>query len=83
MMTYDGLTMNFTFFSNEFNYFLECVISLAFVKQQLSGRIQSLQVDLDPCHPWYTGYTLAPHKTQKMQSGPTERQGSDGIDLCK
>ena len=42
------------------------------VKQQLSGRIQSLQVDLDPCQPWYTGYTLAPHKTQKMQSGPTE-----------
>ena len=48
---------------------------LALVKQQLSGRIQSLQVDLDPCQPRYTGYKLAPHKTQKVQSGPTERQG--------
>ena len=36
-----------------------------------------------PLQPRYTGYKLAPHKTQKMQSGPTERQGADGIDLCK
>ena len=34
------------------------------VKTLLSGRIQGLQVDLDPYQPWYSGYKLAPHKTQ-------------------
>ena len=68
---------------NSINFFRVCYQSGPLVKQQLSGRIQSLQVDLDPCQPQYTYYRLAPHKTHKMQSGPTERQGADLIDLCK
>ena len=68
---------------NSITFFRVCYQSWPLVKQQLSGRIQSLQVDLDPCQPQYTSYKLATHKTQKMQSGPTERQGADGIDLSK
>ena len=54
-----------------------CYQSGPLVKTQLSGRIQILQVDLDPYPPCYTGYKLAPHKTQKMQSTPTAQQGAD------
>ena len=50
---------------NLITFFRVCYQSGPLVKTQLSGRIQILQVDLDPCQPWYTGYKLARHKTQK------------------
>ena len=61
-MVYD--TLNFNFFQMNSIKFLMCYQSGPLVKTLLSGRIQGLQVDLDPCQPLYAGYKLAPHKTQ-------------------
>ena len=78
-MVYDTLNSNF-FQLNSINFFRVCYQSGPLVKTLLSGRIQGLQVDLDPCQPWYAGYKLAPHKTQTnavSRTGPTERQEAD------
>ena len=49
---------------NSIKFFRVCYQTEPLVKTQLSGRMQGLQVDLDPCLPWYTGYKLATHTTQ-------------------
>ena len=77
-MVYDTLNSNF-FQLNSIKFFRVCYQFGPLVKTLLSGRIQGLQVDLDPCQPWYAGYKLAPHKTQ-MQSrglGLLSEQGAD------
>ena len=65
--------------------FLECVISLSFsqttvIRQdtEFTSRFGTLPATV---HRLYDPHKT--HKTQKMQSGPTERQEANGIDLCK
>ena len=52
-----------------------CYQSGPLAKTQLSGRIHGLQVDLDPCWPWYRGSKLASLKHKQIQ--PTEQRGAD------
>ena len=61
---------------NLIKFFRVCYQSGPLVKTQLSGKIQILQVDLDPCQAWYTGQ---PHIciNTKMQSTSTQQQGAD------
>ena len=63
-------------------HFLECVISLAFSQTTVIRQDTEFTSRFGPL-PATVHRLYAPHKTQKMQSGPTERQEANGIDLCK